>query len=397
MGAPIQIDPELLKYAVSEQEKRYIEKTIEIGSMRAASKALGVHDGTIHQAIQRVQARAAKMGYAPEHDLNKPTTEPYYVKGTSTLYDEDGKAKLQWVKTDLDKQKLDELYREFIEAASGEIPREPPNESKPEPDNPETINLIVITDYHLGMLAWSEETRQDDWDTSIAEDLLVRFFEEAIRRAPKTAGVVVCFLGDDMHWDSVQGPLTPASGHLLDADGRFPKVVRIWIRVRRRINQMLLDRFPWVHLIEAEGNHNPTSSVWMREWMAAMYEDEPRLTVDQSVDPYYCFEWGDVSLFFHHGHKRKPTNVDDVFAAKFREVFGRTKHSYAHLGHLHHRHEIESNLMLLTQHRTLAASDSYASRGGWISGREAQVITYHKRHGEVGRIVISPDMIEETR
>jgi hypothetical protein len=85
--------------------------------------------------------------------------------------------------------------------------------------------------------------------------------------------------------------------------------------------------------------------------------------------------------------------VDDVFAAKFREVFGRTKHSYAHMGHLHHRHEIESNLMTITQHRTLAAQDSWASRGGWGSGREAQVITYHKEYGECGRVMVTPEMI----
>ena len=128
--------------------------------------------------------------------------------------------------------------------------------------------------------------------------------------------------------------------------------------------------------------------------MTALYEDEPRVTVDQSVDPYYCFEWGNTSLFFHHGHKKKLTSIDDVFVAKFREVFGRTKHSYAHMGHLHHRHELESNLMVVTQHRTLAAADAYASRGGWISGREAQIMTYHKEYGEVGRMMVSPEMVQ---
>jgi hypothetical protein len=117
--------------------------------------------------------------------------------------------------------------------------------------------------------------------------------------------------------------------------------------------------------------------------------------VDQSPDPYYCFEWGDTSLFFHHGHKRKITAIDDVFVAKFREVFGRTRHSFAHMGHFHHRHEVEGNLMVITQHRTLAASDAYASRGGYMSGREAQVITYHKKHGECGRVIITPEMIGE--
>jgi len=44
--------------------------------------------------------------------------------------------------------------------------------------------------------------------------------------------------------------------------------------------------------------------------------------------------------------------------------------------------------------RTLAAPDSHASRGGWISGRDAKVITYHAEHGEVGRITVSADMLK---
>jgi len=149
-----------------------------------------------------------------------------------------------------------------------------------------------------------------------------------------------------------------------------------------------------VHLVMAEGNHDPASSIWLRELFRALYEDEPRITVDLSPDPYYCVEHGLTSLFFHHGHKRKPTAVSDVFAAKFREVFGRTKFSYAHMGHLHHVDAKENNLMIVEQHRTLAGSDAYASRGGWLSGRDACVITYHAAYGEGGRSRINSKMLE---
>jgi hypothetical protein len=395
MAAGIDLDLNLLNYCVSDQEKLYLRTTAEVGSMTGAAKVLKLNYGTIHQAIDRVRVRAAKMGYAPEHHMTHSTTAPFLVKGTSTLYDEEGKPKLQWVKTDLDRDRVEKMVREFIAAAAEEIPREKPNKSKPKDGNPDLLNLFVISDYHFGALAYGEATRGEDWDVKIAEQMLVAWFREAIDRAPKAAGALCCFLGDDLHFDSLEA-VTPASKHLLDADTRFEKIVRLWIRVRRQINQMLLDRYPWVHCIEAEGNHNPVASLWMREWMAAHYENEPRLTVDQSADPYYCYEWGQVSLFFHHGHKRKPTNVDDVFASKFREVFGRTKHSYAHMGHMHHRQEYresESNLMAITQHRTLAASDSYASRLGFNSGREAQVITYHKEYGECGRVMVTPEMI----
>ena len=63
------------------------------------------------------------------------------------------------------------------------------------------------------------------------------------------------------------------------------------------------------------------------------------------------------------------------------------------MGHLHSVDVKETNLMLVEQHRTLASPDAYASKGGWISGRDAKVITYHKEYGEVARATISAKML----
>jgi len=52
-------------------------------------------------------------------------------------------------------------------------------------------------------------------------------------------------------------------------------------------------------------------------------------------------------------------------------------------------------MMMVEQHRTLAAQDAYAARGGWLADRDAKVITYHKDYGEVGRISITPQMLQE--
>jgi ABC-type sulfate/molybdate transport systems ATPase subunit len=157
---------------------------------------------------------------------------------------------------------------------------------------------------------------------------------------------------------------------------------------------MLLEKHERVIILMAEGNHDPASSIQLREWLNAMYEDEPRVEVLVSPDPYYCVEHGETALFYHHGHKSQLKDIDKVFAAKFRDVFGRCSRAYAHMGHKHHIDVKETTLMVVEQHRTLAAPDAYASRGGWLSGREAQVITYHKKLGEVSRVTLSSAMFE---
>ena len=313
------------------------------------------------------------------------------LRGTSTLTDmRDGTQVLQWVKTTADEAAREAAMLAAIKAMAETI-KPVKAQRAPARTAADLANLYVISDYHLGMLAWPEETG-DDWNLALAEDMLVAWFGAAIAQSPDAELGVFCQLGDFLHFDGLDA-VTPQSRHLLDADTRFQKIVRIAIRAIRRVIGMLLAKHARVVVLMAEGNHDTASSIWLRELLAALYDAEPRVSVDVSPDPYYCVEHGNTALFFHHGHKHKMAGVDTVFAAKFREVFGRTKHAYAHMGHLHHIDIKETNLMLVEQHRTLAAKDAYASRGGWMSDRDAQVISYSKQWGEVGRVRVSARML----
>lgn len=365
-----------------------IIEALKTMTVAQAAEHFGMHERNMWTR----KSNLVRKGWSPEHDMTHIVPDGFKLKGTSSLYKEGGKAPvLQWVKTTTDQQRQREIMEAAIAAMGEDLPRMAFSPA-PTSCNTDLLNCYVVTDYHLGLLSWHEETGAD-YDLSIAEHQLFAWFAEAIRMAPDAEIGVFAQLGDYLHWDGLDA-VTPASKHLLDADTRFQKLVRVAIRVTRRVVDMLLTKHQKVHVLMAEGNHDTASSIWLREWFSAIYENEPRITVDRSPDPYYCVEHGQTSLFFHHGHKKKPTAVADVFVAKFRDVFGRTKHSYAHLGHLHHVDIKENNLMIVEQHRTLAAPDAYASRGGWISGRDAKVITYHKSYGEVGRLTINSDMLK---
>ncbi len=364
-----------------------IRAALDGRTVAEAAQILGMHERNVYTH----KARLARQGWSPEHDMTKTVPDGFHLKGTSTLYDEDGKPKLQWVKTSIDHERQEQLMLEAVKAMAAEIQ---PSAALPLPahTNAKLLNCYVITDYHMGAKAWGEETGAD-WDTQIAEQLLVDWFGAAIAQSPDAAIGVFAQLGDFLHWDGIQA-VTPTSGHVLDADTRFQKLIRVAIGAIRRITAMLLLKHERVILLMAEGNHDLASSMWLREMFAALYAAEPRIEVITRPDPYYCIEHGQTSLFFHHGHKKKLDQLETVFVAKFREIYGRTKYSYAHTGHLHHNVMLERNTMQLEQHRTLAAPDSHASRGGWISGRDAKVITYHADRGDVGRIIVSVDMLE---
>ena len=384
------IDDDLRQFGTIKQNE-YLDAINTYGSIKKAAVALGVCTGTIQTAIERIRQKAIIQGYSPQHDMTRVAPAPFVVRGISTYYNAEGKPSGQWVKTRLDDDKMQAIMRESIEALKEDIPRI--SMTTPPPLGKENLlNCYVITDYHMGMLAWHEEAGED-WDLKLAEELIVKWFAQAIHQSPDANQGVFAQLSDFLHFDGMDA-VTPASKHLLDVDSRFSKLVRASIRILRTVIDMLLQKHQSLHIIMADANHDPVSQIWLREWFAVMYENEPRVTVDTSPNPYNAYEFGKVALFFHHGHKRKVSNVSEVFASQFREMFGRTKYAYAHMGHLHHIDVKENNLMVVEQHRTLAPADAYSARGGWLSGRDARVITYDKRFGEVSRLTINSDMLK---
>ena len=327
---------------------------------------------------------------APEAGGELVIPQGHMVKGISALTNANGQVIQQWTKTSLDAQAQEATMRAVVEALKEEVPRTEPVPA-PAPGSADLLNCYVLTDLHFGMLSWREETGAD-YDLSIAENLLMNWFAAAIRQSPEADTAVFAQLGDFLHHDAHES-VTPAHRHVLDADSRLQKIIRVVIRCVRRIITMLLEKHSRVHIIMADANHDPAGGAWLREMLTAFYEDEPRITVDNSASTYYVYKFGAVSLFFHHGHKRKISDVDSVFAGKFRKIYGETEYSYAHLGHLHSDETKPTNLMKVERHETLAGPDAYAANGGWLSDRSAKVITYHRNHGDVGRVILTPGMV----
>ena len=383
-------DYSIMLPVATDSERQYLEAWEKHGTYKAACEALGRNESSMIGALKNLRVRAAKAGIAPESDWNKPVPEGYMVKGVSSYYNRDGELTGQWVKSSADTEKMAAMMESARKAMMEDVPKAIPV-APPAVTLSDLASLYVITDYHLGMLSWAEETGAA-WDIKIAEDLLFAWFSKAIALSPASEVGIFGQLGDFMHFDGLDS-VTPTNRHILDADTRFDKLVRVAIRVTRRIIDLLLTKHKKVHLILAEGNHDPASSAWLRSNFYDKYENEPRITVDRSPKPYYAFEWGHTSLFFHHSHKKAFAGLDVAFTGMFPDIFGRTKFRYGHSGHLHHKQMKESSLMVLEQHRTLAAPDAYAIRGAWLSGRSSDVIIYSKKCGQIGRHTIPYEMI----
>lgn len=384
------VDPQLLSYA-SVRQAEYLEAIAVNGGIRAAARTLGVSKASIQDSMRLLKKKAAIRGYAPESDMIHAVPESHVAKGISTLY-KDGKVALQWVKSDLDKEKYLQMIRELVDDAVAGLPRVAPVNA-PTFTHDQLCNLYTLTDSHVGALCWGLESGAD-WDLKIAERTLTGCFEHMVRSSPPARIGIVNQLGDFLHQDGIQA-VTPTSGHLLDADGRFSKVVRVAVRILRRAVDFALEKHEKVIVIMAEGNHDISSSIWLRAMFRMLYENEPRVEVIDTPLPYYVFQHGNTMLCFHHGHLSKNSQLPILFASQFPQIWGETTKRYAHCGHRHHVEEKEHSGITVVQHPTLAARDAYAARGGWIAERQVTSITYHSGYGQVARNTITPEMIGE--
>ncbi|TIL38507.1 oxidoreductase [Mesorhizobium sp.] len=367
-----------------------VQRHIRLAAERGMMGPEGTLPGYVISSLsKKVGNSYVKQVKAPGEIFEIP---PTHVTGKITVNrDSDGRIIQDWLRVEPDKAAQQEAMQAAIAALMEDLPRAEPV-TGPSYTIDTLLNQYTITDVHLGALADSDETGNDDWDLKIGERLVDDWFAAAIDLAPPSEMAILAQLGDLVHWDGFEA-VTPTHRHVLDGDSRFDKMVRVAIRVIRKIIARLLGKHSRVHIIMADANHDPASEAWLRGMLAAFYDHEPRVTVDDSAGTYYAYRHGNVSLFFHHGHRRKIGNVDSVFAGRYREMFGTTKYSYAHIGHLHSDELKSTNLMKVERHETLAAPDAYAANGGWLSGRSAKVITYHKEYGEVARLTLTPGMV----
>lgn len=361
----------------------------DIGKIRKTSTR-----GTF-RSVTKIKAAMRKQGYDPESGMTRITMPPHFVKARSELVkvDADGNESvaMYWNKTDTSKDRHVEAFTIAVQELAKGIKPFPLVKPKGK-HSEDLLSLYTLTDFHLGMYSWADETGAS-WDMTIAENVLLNAFSEMINGSPDSEMAIFAQLGDLLHWDGLLA-LTPTAKNVLDADTRFPLLVQTAISVCLKAVEMLLHKHNKVHVLMAEGNHDMASSVWLRAIMVNTFRNNPRVTVDGSPWPFYSFLWGKVFLGWHHGHLQKMDNLPLLFATdpKFKRDHGSADFTYIHTGHMHHQKVIDKGGVVVEQHPTLSARDAHGARGFLSSNREAKVITYHKETGEKSRCTVRPDV-----
>lgn len=379
------IDPKLKEWATDRQAE-FIDALNAHKSERKAATALGVAKSTLHDAIDRLKKRAAKQGYSPEHAMTRPVPDGYLVKGVSTYYDKDGKPAGQWVKSTLDHERMREIMREVCAGMLEDLPRV---EVKAGPDKwqSDVIPWIQIGDAHLGMLAHAAEIGEN-FDLKIAEQEMCAAIAILIDELPSCERMVINDLGDFTHYENFSAT-TEASGHPLDFDTRFPKMIKVYSRVMRFIVEKALEKARFVDVIVNQGNHSRTNDIWMAELLRVAYGHTGRVNVLNNDSVFIAYRMGNTLVMTHHSDKCRPAQLAHVMTNDFRKDYGETEFHYIDVGHVHHGMVMKEHPGIFVESfNHLAALDKWAHDSGYRNRKSITVVLRSKTYGEVGRRVL---------
>lgn len=390
---------EELKAWASPAESRYIDAILDAkGNMRKAAKTLGRHHSVVQRAIKRVKKKAAAHGFSPEHGLDRVIPEPFIARGHSTMdkVHPDGSRQmmLQWTKTRLDDakwlEKVEEGIAAFVEGIEHEIviPPAPLNADE------DVIPWIQIGDAHLGMLAHEAEVGEN-FDLKIAEREILTAIHMLIDELKPVKRLVINDLGDFTHYENFEG-VTQASGHALDFDGRFPKMIDVYSRVMRTIVDLALTKAETVDIIINQGNHSRTNDIWMAVLLREVYGPSGRVNVLNNHSKFIGYRMGNTLVMTHHSDKTKPNRLAQVMTSDFRRDFGETEFHYVDIGHIHHHmRSVEHPEIIIESWNILAAKDAYANDNGYRSRQSITVVNRSKKYGEIGRRLLPIQQVRD--
>lgn len=244
------------------------------------------------------------------------------------------------------------------------------------------VTFYPIIDHHLGLYAWEPETGAN-YDLAIGQRTLRESLEQLVAQAPSSEYAVILNIGDFFHSDNNRNR-TERSGNVLDADGRYAKILEIGIDLELYAIELALTKHRIVEVRNLPGNHDPYATIALNSAIRMAFRDNPRVHVSRDPSPFYFYRFGKVLIGATHGDMIKHTDMPSVMAAYAAKDWGETEHRYVYLGHVHHKSIGGGERFGATWEtfRTLAPKDAWASQKGFASGRSMVAITHHRESGE---------------
>lgn len=386
----------LIEFCSTERQRQVIEMAEAGESFHSIGRNLGLTFQYVSRIHKLIKERAATHGHAPESGFNHKVPAPHIAKGVSNLWKRgEPEPLLSWVKSGISKEQFEKHLAEAADLFYAALPKMNVPKARPKTKyNKDIIPWFQIGDAHLGMLAHSAEVGHN-FDIKIAVTELMTAFSILFAESESCERCVINDLGDFTHYENFRGQ-TEQSGHQLDYDGRFPKMIDYYIPLMRSIIENALRKFKYVDIIVNQGNHSRTNDIWMARLLREVYSDTDRVNVVNNSDVFIPYRMGDTFVMTHHSDKCNPAQLAKVMATDFREHWGAARFCYIDTGHVHHGFTSKEHPgVMIESWNTLAPADKYAHDGGWRSRQSITRVDRSRKYGNTSRRTLPVEEVQD--
>ena len=370
----------IIKNKMTPNQKEIIDAYLKTGNYTAAAKLLGKDRANVRKSILMLEAQ----GRVPWRSA-APTPGHLTVGKSTVQFDKNGDVVQEWRRQYPDAQLMQDVIDGLCKQVKG-AGKAPIRKAK-KTDVKDVLFELDIFDAHVGMYADEKETKDSDYNCDIAAARMVEAAEALASRSSRPQKCVLVFGGDMMHSDNRRNQ-TEASGHVLDVDTRYHRVVEYLITACRDVVQIAASIAAEVEVVVLEGNHSWHSEVWLAKVLDAYYSNCKNVKVKSEPSPRKHLIWGENLLVWAHGDRIAAPKWPMIIAAEFAAEWGKTKYRHLKCGHVHHKKTIapvtidEQSGLVVEYLEALCPADAWHSGAGFIGSQKgASAFEYSKTKG----------------
>ncbi len=378
----------LLEFCTSDSQRDKVEALTKFGTNAKAAQALGINQSNVSRTIRILKEKAARHGVSPEADINHRVMEGFAINKVSEFINKNGEVN-RWISSSRERENLTELLEGFKEGLKDEFEGLHKPIKAPEKNNEDLMACYLIGDQHYGMYAHALETGVENWDTDIADKVLMKGFDKLCSRTTDAHYGMLVNVGDFFHANDSKSET--GAGTKVDTDGRLGRTIRMAGQLFQHIINRMLEAHQEVIILNARGNHDPDAALWLNEMLRMYYKSDPRVKVLDNLNKFVWHKFGKNLIVTHHGDKLKAERAYQSITMNLSEEWGSTKHRFLWMGHIHHKQAMEIGGMLCESFNVLAPPDAWHAGSGYGSSRSMTCVMLHRDNGVDCRFMANID------
>lgn len=150
-----------------------------------------------------------------------------------------------------------------------------------------------------------------------------------------------------------------------------------------------------IQVVHVSGNHDELMSYALAQVIEATFAKAKSISFDVTDAPRKYVQYHDNLIAFTHGDKVKDADIPNIVSHEAAELWGRTRHRYVYMGHIHHNKQIryqaikEHPGLTLQWLRSPKPTDKWHRDNGYLGGQGLTSFIHSRTGGQVANLSVN--------